>query len=110
MGRTQWYLSIALSAMSYRLTALLLTRVGESPSWLRHWILIPACEGSSPSSPAKMLRLGFSFGFLSGFFQASDDLSVTQSLEFSCRLHHPRISWFLPAMPILPWRRTLPNT
>ena len=29
------------------------TRVGESPSWLRHWILIPACEGSNPSSPAK---------------------------------------------------------
>ena len=29
------------------------TCVGESPSWLRHWILIPACEGSSPSSPAK---------------------------------------------------------
>src|SRR3990167_2599640 len=27
--------------------------VGESPSWLRHWILIPACEGSNPSSPAK---------------------------------------------------------
>ena len=27
--------------------------VGESPSWLRHRILIPACEGSSPSSPAK---------------------------------------------------------
>jgi 4-diphosphocytidyl-2-C-methyl-D-erythritol kinase len=27
-------------------------RVGESPSWLRHWILIPACEGSNPSSPA----------------------------------------------------------
>ena len=26
--------------------------VGESPSWLRHRILIPACEGSSPSSPA----------------------------------------------------------
>ena len=25
---------------------------GESPSWLRHWILIPACEGSNPSSPA----------------------------------------------------------
>ena len=30
-----------------------LTCVGESPSWLRHWILIPACEGSNPSSPAK---------------------------------------------------------
>jgi hypothetical protein len=26
--------------------------VGESPSWLRHWILIPAFEGSNPSSPA----------------------------------------------------------
>jgi hypothetical protein len=26
--------------------------VGESPSWLRHRILIPACEGSNPSSPA----------------------------------------------------------
>ena len=25
---------------------------GESPSWLRHRILIPACEGSNPSSPA----------------------------------------------------------
>ena len=30
--------------------------VGESPSWLRHWILIPACEGSNPSSPAKYWR------------------------------------------------------
>src|SRR5688572_19499596 len=29
------------------------TCVGESPSWLRHRILIPTCEGSSPSSPAK---------------------------------------------------------
>ena len=27
--------------------------VGESPSWLRHRILIPTCEGSNPSSPAK---------------------------------------------------------
>jgi hypothetical protein len=25
---------------------------GESPSWLRHRILIPAREGSNPSSPA----------------------------------------------------------
>ena len=25
---------------------------GESPSWLRHRILIPAFEGSNPSSPA----------------------------------------------------------
>lgn len=30
-----------------------LTCVGESPSWLRHWILIPACKGSNPFSPAK---------------------------------------------------------
>ena len=30
--------------------------LGESPSWLRHWILIPACEGSNPSSPAKILK------------------------------------------------------
>jgi hypothetical protein len=30
--------------------------VGESPSWLRHRILIPAFEGSSPSSPAKNSR------------------------------------------------------
>ena len=29
------------------------TGVGESPSWLRHRILIPTCEGSNPSSPAK---------------------------------------------------------
>jgi hypothetical protein len=27
---------------------------GESPSWLRHRILIPAFEGSNPSSPAKI--------------------------------------------------------
>ena len=27
-------------------------RIGESPSWLRHRILIPAFEGSNPSSPA----------------------------------------------------------
>ncbi|SOY50081.1 hypothetical protein CBM2587_A20212 [Cupriavidus taiwanensis] len=26
--------------------------VGESPSWSRHRILIPAFEGSNPSSPA----------------------------------------------------------
>jgi hypothetical protein len=26
--------------------------VGVSPSWLRHWILIPALEGSNPSTPA----------------------------------------------------------
>src|SRR3569623_3669087 len=26
--------------------------VGESPSWLRHWILIPAFQGSNPCSPA----------------------------------------------------------
>src|SRR5580700_7791325 len=31
--------------------------VGESPSWLRHRILIPAFEGSSPSSPAKNSRI-----------------------------------------------------
>src|SRR5574343_730310 len=30
--------------------------VGESPSWSRHRILIPTCEGSSPSSPAKHLQ------------------------------------------------------
>ena len=31
--------------------------VGESPSWSRHRILIPTCEGSSPSSPAKSASL-----------------------------------------------------
>src|SRR6185437_9969758 len=30
--------------------------VGESPSWLRHRILIPACKGSNPFSPAKNSR------------------------------------------------------
>ena len=30
--------------------------VGESPSWLRHRILIPACEGSNPSSPASRIH------------------------------------------------------
>ena len=30
--------------------------VGESPSWLRHRILIPTFEGSNPSSPAKPFR------------------------------------------------------
>ena len=30
--------------------------VGESPSWLRHRILIPACEGSNPSSPANRIH------------------------------------------------------
>ncbi|CDW92714.1 hypothetical protein THICB2_230138 [Thiomonas sp. CB2] len=29
---------------------------GESPSWLRHRILIPAFEGSSPSSPATIFE------------------------------------------------------
>src|SRR5450432_1790612 len=32
------------------------TGVGESPSWLRHRILIPTCEGSNPSSPARLCR------------------------------------------------------
>ena len=32
------------------------TGVGESPSWSRHRILIPTCEGSSPSSPARSKR------------------------------------------------------
>src|SRR5712691_10944765 len=27
--------------------------LGESPSWLRQRILIPPCEGSNPSSPAR---------------------------------------------------------
>jgi hypothetical protein len=30
--------------------------LGESPSWLRHRILIPAYEGSNPSSPAKFFH------------------------------------------------------
>src|SRR5688572_17064717 len=30
--------------------------VGESPSWLRHRILIPAYEGSNPSSPAPCIQ------------------------------------------------------
>ena len=47
---------VGLPATIDRLAALgLPTRVGESPSWLRHRILIPAFEGSSPSSPAKFL-------------------------------------------------------
>ena len=29
------------------------SRAGESPSWLRHRILILTCEGSSPSSPGE---------------------------------------------------------
>jgi hypothetical protein len=33
--------------------------VGESPSWLRHRILIPTCEGSNPSSPAKNFDFAF---------------------------------------------------
>ncbi|MEY3189926.1 MAG: hypothetical protein RIS10_43, partial [Pseudomonadota bacterium] len=43
LGNQQWFIGGWHS---------LATRVGESPSWLRHWILIPACEGSNPSSPA----------------------------------------------------------
>ena len=31
--------------------------LGESPSWLRHRILIPTCEGSNPSSPAKSIKI-----------------------------------------------------
>ena len=31
-----------------------LSRVGVSPSWLRHRILIPAFAGSTPSTPAKI--------------------------------------------------------
>src|SRR5207244_2807922 len=33
------------------------TGVGESPSWLRHRILIPTCEGWNPSSPARFLLI-----------------------------------------------------
>ncbi len=36
--------------------AIIAVSVGESPSWLRHWILIPACEGSNPSSPANKYK------------------------------------------------------
>jgi hypothetical protein len=34
-----------------------LSRVGVSPSWLRHRILIPAFAGSTPSTPAKFSGL-----------------------------------------------------
>lgn len=34
--------------------------LGESPSWLRHRILIPAFQGSNPCSPANNI-----FSFLS---------------------------------------------
>ena len=43
-----------------RCPARLKVSVGESPSWLRHWILIPACEGSNPSSPANEISRVFS--------------------------------------------------
>ena len=29
---------------------------GDSPSWLRHRILIPACVGSNPTSPATLQK------------------------------------------------------
>ena len=34
-------------------------KVGDSPSWLRHRILIPTCVGSNPTSPARKLFWGF---------------------------------------------------
>ena len=61
--------------------AIIAISLGESPSWLRHWILIPACEGSNPSSPAKIPNpahcneQGFLFVSL-GRMQASPKLSV----------------------------------
>ena len=42
---------------------------GESPSWLRHRILIPAFEGSNPSSPA---ILKIAERVLSLFFEARE--------------------------------------
>ena len=33
-------------------------KVGDSPSWLRHRILIPTCVGSNPTSPAKSRFFG----------------------------------------------------
>ena len=38
--------------------------LGESPSWSRHRILIPACEGSSPSSPARIFLILLESPFL----------------------------------------------
>ena len=38
------------------------SHVGESPSWLRHRILIPAFEGSNPSSPASNSMTAMSAG------------------------------------------------
>ena len=32
--------------------------VGDSPSWSRHWILIPAFQGSNPWSPTKLSQSG----------------------------------------------------
>ena len=32
--------------------------VGDSPSWSRHWILIPALIGSNPISPTKLSQSG----------------------------------------------------
>ncbi len=58
--------SIFIAKNRYRIASI----VGESPSWSRHRILIPACEGSSPSSPAKIenpvceSRRGFCFARL----------------------------------------------
>jgi hypothetical protein len=69
------------------------TRVGESPSWLRHWILIPACEGSNPSSPAKYVPGRTTVA------QPGPNVLNRWDPHAGMRIN-PLISWFSPAMPI----------
>jgi len=56
------------------------SEIGESPSWLRHRILIPACEGSNPSSPAtirKLLNRRHPFGIVHQLFSFNCNDTVT---------------------------------
>ena len=69
--------------------AIIAISLGESPSWLRHWILIPACEGSNPSSPAKIYKSPVclcSRGFFFVFKAAPGSQEKTCTQRFSAAI------------------------
>ena len=49
---------------------------GESPSWLRHRILIPAFEGSNPSSPATFVVKGLNSSEADGVARQAREASA----------------------------------
>src|ERR1051325_3051809 len=66
--------------------------VGESPSWLRHRILIPAYQGSNPCSPAKVSLPG---------------LSMTRAPAGKLKTEPPRAALFFVVRPRSPDDRVL---